>query len=294
MGFDTFSAEARGADASSFVSVNYGSGTPAQAADWVAYARNTNGKAVTLWEVGNESYSCRETNLHLAQKPTYLQGFKANGQSCPSTAVMAESYAANSRPYLQAMLHADPSARIGLPWAFDAAQAAGSAVSDAGTWNDTVLRADRHAISFVDAHWYPFDSVAHVTGRQILDSVRQIPATAAAVRSTLRRHHSHAAMVIGEANISSQETTLDFQPVSALFAAASSLEWLSQGAQSVVWRDMHNFGSPTTGDYGLLSSGPPETEPAGAPLPPYYGEQLASMLPPQAVTCALWEPAAPI
>jgi hypothetical protein len=46
----------------------------------------------------------------------------------------------------------------------------------------------------------------------------------------------------------------------------------------VDWWDLSNFGSPTTGDYGLLSSGPPETTPAGTPMAPYYGEELASAL----------------
>jgi hypothetical protein len=176
------------------------------------------------------------------------------------------------------MTRADPSAHIGAPWALTTQQAAGAAVRDAASWNNAVLRADGADIRFVDAHWYPFDATSHLSDRQILDSIRQIPATARTIRSTLKRHDSDAAIVIGETNISNQATTLDFEPVSALFAAADSLEWISQGAQSVDWWDMHNFGSPAGGDYGLLSSGPPETEPADAPLPPYYGEELASML----------------
>ena len=278
LGFDTFSAQARAASASSFVTVNYGSASPAQAAEWVGHARTTNGDAVALWEVGNESYSCTEANYHLAQKPTFVKGYEADGPSCPTTAIMAASYTANSPSYIQAMIHADPSARIGVPWALTARQAAGAGVSDAARWNDAVLGADGGNISFVDAHWYPFDSVSGLTDSQILDSIQQIPATAATIRSTLKRHKSNAAIVVGEANISNQPTTLDFQPVSALFAAAASLEWLSQGAQNVDWWDMNNFGSPARGDYGLLSSGPPEKEPADTPLPPYYGEELASML----------------
>jgi hypothetical protein len=84
--------------------------------------------------------------------------------------------------------------------------------------------------------------------------------------------------VVGETNISERLSTLDFRPVSALFAAATSLQWLADGAQTVDWWDLNNFGSPTTGDYGIVSSGSPETEPAGTPFPPYYGEQLASQL----------------
>jgi hypothetical protein len=278
LGFDAFSAQARAAGASSFVTVNYGSASPTQAADWVAYAKSAEGRAVALWEVGSESYSCDETNDHLAQPPTSVQGYLPRGPVCPATAVMAESYAAHSLPYLKAMKRADPSARIGVPWAFTKSEAAGSAVTDAGSWNDEVLSADRTDIDFVDAHWYPFDSVSGVSDQQILDSVQRIPAVVAAMRAALERHAPDAAIVVGETNISNQATTLDFQPVAALFAAATSLEWLAQGVESVDWWDLNNFGSPDGGDYGLLSSGSPEAEPAGTPLPPYFGEVLASML----------------
>ena len=79
-------------------------------------------------------------------------------------------------------------------------------------------------------------------------------------------------------NISERMAPLDFQPVSALFAAASSLEWLVQGAESVDWWDLNNFGSPSTGDFGLATSGGQEAQPGGSALPPYYGEELASRL----------------
>ena len=54
--FDALSKNARAAGASTFVTVNYGSALPAEAADWVAYVKAM-GKshAVALWEVGNES-----------------------------------------------------------------------------------------------------------------------------------------------------------------------------------------------------------------------------------------------
>ena len=172
------------------MTVNYGSGTPAQAAEWIGHARNTNGDAVALWEVGNESYSCHEANDHLAQKGTIARGHKADGPSCPSTTVLAASYAATSPSYLQAMTHADPSARIGVPWALTTKQAAGATVTDAASWNDAILGADGADISFVDAHWYPFDAASHLSDQQILDSIRQIPATARTIRSALKRHNS--------------------------------------------------------------------------------------------------------
>jgi hypothetical protein len=278
LSFADSSTQARSADASTFVTVNYGSGTPSEAAAWVTRAATTNGEAVALWEVGNETYSCYETNHHLADAPTFIKGYTPAGPVCPSTALMATSYAANVLPYLEAMKRANPTARIGVPWAFNGDQATGAGVKDASLWNSKVLRAVKSDISFVDAHWYPFNHVSGVTDQQILLSTRRIPAAAAQIRSTLHRDAPGSSFVIGESNISERFTTLDFQPVSALFAAATSLAWLSQGAENVDWWDLNNFGSPTEGDYGLVSSGSPETQPAGTPFPPYYGEELASKL----------------
>ena len=276
--FDTFSSLARSVRAQSFVTINYGSGTPAQAAGWVAHATAEPSTRVALWEVGNEGYSCFEVNHHLAGSPTFVTGYTPDGPVCPSTEVMAKSYAAGVVPYLTAMERADPRARIGVPWAFTGTEAAGAGVVDAAGWNRTVLRAVRGHISFVDAHWYPFDQSTGVSDQEIVASVRRIPAAADRIHSTLGRDAPGAGFVVGETNISERPTTIDFRPVSALFAAAAVLEWLTHGAESVDWWDLNNFGSPTAGDYGLVSSGPPETGPAGTPLPPYYGVQLASRL----------------
>ena len=276
--FTALSAQARAVGAASFITVNYSSGTPSEAAGWVSHARTTPGEAVALWEVGNESYSCYEANLHLAEPPTSVKGYTPDGPVCPSTAVMAASYVAHAPAYLEAMKQADPSARIGVPWAFSGTEAQGAGVVDASLWNTTVLRATAKDIGFVDAHWYPFDTTAGLTDQKILLSIRRIPAAAAQIRATLHNDAPGTRFVVGETNISERLSTLDFQPVSALFAAATSLQWLADGAETVDWWDLNNFGSPTTGDYGIVSSGSPEPEPAGTPFPPYYGEQLASQL----------------
>jgi hypothetical protein len=278
LGFGAFSTKTRAAGASTFATVNYGSGTPSEAATWVTRAATIKGETVALWEVGNETYSCYETNNHLGDAPTFITGYTPGGALCPSTARLARSYAADALPYLRAMKHANPAAKIGVPWAFNGDQAAGDGINNASLWNTKVLRALKTDISFVDAHWYPFDQVNGVSSQQILLSTRRIPAAAAQIRSTLRRDAPGSNFVIGETNISERVTNLDFQPVSALFAASTTLAWLSQGAESVDWWDLNNFGTPTGGDYGLISSGSPETAPAGVPFPSYYGEELASKL----------------
>ena len=278
LGFDLFGAQAHSAGASTFVTVDYGSGTPAEASQWVAHAGSGPQTGLGQWEVGNESYSCFEANQHLAGSPTFVQGYTPGGSVCPSTKEMARSYAVHALPYLQAMKGADPGIRIGVPWAFSGAVANGAGVSDADTWNAEILHALRSDISFVDAHWYPFDTIQGVGAPQILSSVRRIPSAADHIRSMLHRYAPGARFTVGETNISERPTTADFGPVSALFAAATSLEWLSAGAVSIDWWDLNNYGAPTTGDFGLLSSGSPETALTNSPFPPYYGEVLASML----------------
>jgi hypothetical protein len=75
--FDQFSAQAKAIGAQSFATVNYGSGTPAEAAAWVSHAAGS----VALWEVGNENYGCWEVNNWLAQPPENFQGYKPNDYS---------------------------------------------------------------------------------------------------------------------------------------------------------------------------------------------------------------------
>jgi hypothetical protein len=244
----------------------------------MTHSKSAKDRSVTLWEVGNETYSCYETNQHLADSPTYVKGYTPNGSVCPKTKVMARSYVANAAPYVKAMKAALPNAQIGVPWAFTGREAAGAGVTDASVWNTSVLQTLGSQIGFVDGHWYPFDSTTGLTAEQILQSVHRIPSAASNIRGYLHRYGSKATFVIGETSITERPSLLDFQPVSALFAAATSLEWLAQGAESVDWWDLNNFGTPTSGDYGLITSGSPEAGEAGTPLPPYYGEKLASLL----------------
>ena len=147
--FSEFSANARALGAQSFVTVKYGSGTPALAAAWVAQATSTAGQGVADWEIGNESYGCWENNNELADAPEDYQGYEANVSStCPmdqpagvdaGMEIMADSYAANAEQFMVAMKAADPSAQLGVPWAFSGA-VGGAGVQDNSEWNDTVSR----------------------------------------------------------------------------------------------------------------------------------------------------------
>jgi hypothetical protein len=115
-----------------FVTVNYGSGTPADAAAWVTQSA-TSGEGVSLWEIGNEEYGSWEIDNH------------AN----PHTAA---SYASNARDYMQAMKAANPNAQICYDYGMDGNLAPGSGVPDYQQWNSTILSADAADINCADVH----------------------------------------------------------------------------------------------------------------------------------------------
>ena len=299
LGFDQFSAQAKAIGARSFVTVNYGSGTPAEAAAWVTHARATPGDSVALWEVGNENYGCWEVNNWLAQPPENYLGYTPNtyttvngvyeNPTCPQatqgdaagTQTLATSYATNALPFLRAMKAAEPSAQIGVPWAFGS-NVAGASVPDNSEWNNTVLARDGKYVSFVDAHYYPFSfggatGGSNPTDQQVLQSLMSVPSLYRQIRGQLNPYDPKAEVVVGETGVSNNTTTTVCTPAGALFAAGDTLSWLSAGAVSVDWWDMNNYGNTgpacTNPDYGMFTSGSPPV-----PGTPYYGYVLASAL----------------
>ncbi len=297
--FSQFSQQARAIGAQSFVTVNYGSGTPADAAALVTQARDTPGQGVGLWEVGNENYGCWEVNNELAGAPENFAGYTPNTYSvvggvfenptCPQTTegnaagtqTLATSYAVNAKQFMIAMKAADPRARIGVPWAFDSS-VPGASVPDNAEWNNTVLGTDGRYASFVDAHYYPFffggsTGGSNPTDQQVLQSLFGVPALYGQIRTELNAYDRKASVVVGETNVSNNTTTTVCTPTGALFAAGDVLSWLAAGARSVDYWDMNNYGNTTTSctgpDYGFFtSSAPPAAE------TPYYGYLLASVL----------------
>jgi hypothetical protein len=297
--FAQFSQQARAIGAQSFVTVNYGSGTPAEAAAWVTQAKSTPGQGVALWEAGNENYGCWEVNNELAGPPENFQGYTPNtyttvngvyeNPTCPQvtegdaagTQTLATSYAVNAGQFLRAMKAADPAAQIGVPWAFGS-DVPGAQVPDNTEWNNTVLGADGRYASFVDAQYYPFTfsgaaGGANPTDQQVLQSLFQIPSLYGEIRSELNARAPWASVVVGETGVSNNETTTVCTPAGALFAAGDVLSWLAAGAKSVDWWDMNNYGNTTAScvnpDYGMFTSSSPPV-----PDTPYYGYLLASVL----------------
>ncbi|MGD0698871.1 MAG: hypothetical protein ABSA02_03200 [Trebonia sp.] len=289
--FDKFSADARTLGAQSFVTVNYGSGTPALAKAWVTQSQTAGaGQGVADWEIGNEGYGCWENNDELALPPENYQGYEANiSSTCPMNQpagvaagmdIMSNSYAYNAGLYMQAMLAADPTAQIGVPWAFTGA-VGGAGVEDNSEWNDTVLGDDGQYIGFVDAHFYPFSFAGDTgekknpTAQTVIQSVEKIPTDYASIQTTLNTYDPTAQVIVGETGVSYLATNVPCTPTGALFAAGDALEWLAAGAQSIDWWPLDtaaNLGTKCTmPDEGMFTN-------AGQPNSTYTGYLLASAL----------------
>ena len=76
--FDSFAQVATTVGTQAFITVNYGSGTPTEAATWVQQSNVTKHYGFKYWEVGNECYGTWETDTNtVAHDPyTYAQRFQ--------------------------------------------------------------------------------------------------------------------------------------------------------------------------------------------------------------------------
>ncbi len=175
-----------GGSPQAMITVNYGSGTPQEAADWVAYANTNdnycysssclqyaptyagasptgNAYGIHFWEIGNEVYG----------DGSYYNGDPGSiwemNQYTYTNQVGPANYAQGVIAYSQAMKAVDPTISVGAvltaPGNWPANQKGQTAANpDSGataplnygdTWNDIVLSQACYAIDFVDVHWYP-------------------------------------------------------------------------------------------------------------------------------------------
>lgn len=311
--FDAFMSVAKRVGAQAMITVNYGSGTPQEAADWVRYAnrgcRDYAGPVPTYpgasstghdygiryWEVGNELYG----------DGTYGATWEVNHKAHdPAT------YASGVVAYSAAMKQADPSIRVGVvltaPGNWPDGQTSDSSPSP---WNDTVLPIACPAVDFVVIHWYPQGPSAETDAGLLaapqngastpVSYTPSIPSLIATLKSQLAQycgaHANELQITVTETNSVSynpgkQTTSL----VNALYLADAIPTWFENGVTNVDWWAIHNspfdgnvdpslYGDYEFGEYGILANGftsangevepPPET-----PFPAYYGLQMLARL----------------
>jgi len=266
--FDTFMGSVRRVGAQPMIIANYGTGTPAEAADWVRYANLTKGYGAKYWTIGNELYG----NGH------YGASWEADNHADKSPTGYANGVVA----FADAMKAVDPTIKVGavltMPANWPDAQVG---TGDADTWNKTVLAIAGPTIDFVDLHWYP----GGATAAEALVKPNQIPDAVYLTRQQIARYAGANASRIGisltELNVG---VGLNTQP-GALFLADVYSGLLENGVFTVDWWNVHNSidtvstvaGQTDYKDYGLLSSatclsdGSACEPPMNTPFAPYYG-----------------------
>lgn len=293
--FDAFMSVVQATGATPIITVNYGSGTPQEAAAWVQYANITKHYHIKYWEIGNElygngSYGANwEYDLHAQKGPA--------------------AYANNSLQFIQAMKAVDPSIKIGAVLTAPGNWPDGViAPGDTLDWNHTVLSILGENVDFAAVHWYAQGPTgesdagllaAPANGESTSVSYTpSIPSMVSTLRSLFAQYTgakaSREQIMVTETNSVSYNTGKQtVSLVNALFLAENELTWLENGVANVDWWDVHNgasggnnnssslYGSAQYGDYGILSNGScagaGNCEPAAeTPFPAYYGLQIVS------------------
>ncbi len=309
--FDAFMGVAQASGSQAMITVNYGSGTPQEAAGWVEYANeggpNYNGPVPTYpggsstghnygikyWEIGNEVYG----------NGTYGSTWEYDTHSLgPAT------YADNVVQYSQAMKAVDPSIKVGLvltaPGNWPDGQ---TSPTSPQPWNNTVLPIACSSVDFVVVHWYAQGPGGETDAGLLaapengettsVSSTPSIPSMMSTLHSEINQYcGSHAGAVqvmVTETNsVSYNPGKQTVSLVNALFMDDDYMNWYENGAVNVDWWDLHNsimtgdnnssslYGNAQYGDYGVLSSGESSDgisePPANTPFPDYYGLQMLS------------------
>ena len=270
--FDTYMATMRAAGTQPMITVDYGAGTPQEAAAWVQYANVTKGYGVTYWEVGNEVYGNGE----------YGSRWENDKHSSHS----ATTYASNLVQFIDAMKAVDPSIKVGAVLTAPGNWPDGLVgPGDTMDWNHTVLSIAASKIDFGIVHWYPSGTSE---ADMLTKPQSQLPKVMSGVRTLIDQYAGSRASSIGiamtEANGDKYRDTMP----DALFAPDAYLTFMEHGGFTLDWWALHNGtdcsqvttvdGARDYNDYGVLSSGA-SCEPAlDTPFAPYYGTAMVSKL----------------
>src|SRR5437867_498931 len=279
--FDKFAHVATATAAKVFVTVNYGSGTPTEAADWVRYANITKGYGFKYWEIGNENYGSWETDNNPRPHDPY-------------------TYALRFKDYYNQMKAVDPTVKIGAV-AVTGEDSYANYTDHPATnlrtgqthngWTPvmlSVLGSLGVTPDFIIHHRYPQAPGAESDGG-LLQSSSSWAADAADLRQQLNDYLGTAAAAVElvctennsvYSNPGKQTTSL----VNGLFLADGIGTAMKTEFNAVIWWDMRNgqetannnssslYGWRLYGDYGIVNG----ANPAGPAdrYPAYYVGKL--------------------
>jgi alpha-L-arabinofuranosidase len=242
--FDAFMKGAQSIGVQPIITINYGSGTAQEAANWVHYANKGgsgyNGPVpsygggsstghtygIKYWEIGNEMYG---------------DGWDGNGWETDQHTHSPAAYGSNAVSYIQAMKAVDPSIKTGVTLTIP------TSGTDAA-WNPGVLSKACSSIDFVIVHWYP-EAPGSESDASLLGDPSLIANIVSQTRSQINQYcGSHASAVqimITESNsVYGNPGKQSVSIVNALFLADDYMDWLQDGVTNVDWWDLHNGAYP--------------------------------------------------
>ncbi len=279
--FDMFAQVATSVGAQAFVTANYGSGTPAEAAAWVQESNVTNHYGFKYWEIGNECYGSWETdNNTVPHDPyTYAQRFQYYIQmkAVDPTIKIGAVAVAGEDSYANNTNHPVVNPRTGVTH---------------NGWTPVMLATMRSlgvTPDFLIYHRYA-QSPGDESDQGLLLSNSTWSTDAADLRQQLNDYLGAAVAPSVELN-NTENNSVSTNPgkqttslVNGLFLADSICAAMNTEFNSVVWWDLRNgqetgnnnsrtlYGWRQYGDYGVVDSADP-AGPADS-YPTFYVERL--------------------
>lgn len=280
--FDQFAQVATAIGAQVFVTANYGSGTPAEAAAWVQESNVTNHYGFKYWEIGNEEYGGWETDNNSVPHDPY-------------------TYAVRFQQYYSQMKAIDPSIKIGavsVPGEDNYANNTNHPVVNPVTgvthngWTPVMLATMKSlgvTPDFLIYHQYPQNPGAE-SDQGLLLSTGDWASDAADLRMQLNDYLG-TTVAAGVELDNTENNSVSSGPgkqttslVNGLFLADSICAAMNSEFNAVTWWDLRNgqdssnnnspslYGWRQYGDYGVVDSADP---PGPADFyPTYYVESL--------------------
>ena len=224
--------------------VNFGTGTPEEAAEWVKHVNSEKKANVRLWEVGNELYG----------------DWHANHCS-------AEDYGKRSAEFIKAMKKVDPTILAAVVWVLD------------GEWNKKVFDYTKDLADGVIVHHYSQHS-----GEENDPGLLSAPEGLGTIIPLVRKQVKDYGGAGKRYQVWLTEwNSVDFKPgpqtlsiVNGLYVADYLGMLAKENIEQASYWDVHNDMTEQGGDYGYLSRmGAPDGD--NVPRPSYWAFKLASL-----------------
>ncbi|MEO7454205.1 MAG: hypothetical protein ABIV13_05515 [Fimbriimonadales bacterium] len=270
-------------NAEKIIAVNYGSGTPQDARDWVEYANITRSSNVKHWVIGNENYGVWSYDTH---------PFRHDAISYAEFAIQA----------IQMMKAVDPTIKVGINGLHsESAYPQRISVPNPRTgqmvngWTPVVMHLMKQANvvpDWIDVHYYPQGPLAESDPNLIQSSEywdRVMPPMQQMITDYFGTQGANMKMYVTENNgVFFNPGRQSVSVINALYLMKSWVEAVKYKAGAFVWWRLHQhvqtvgnlstllYGWRNYGDYGVLARNYPPgiSPPVNEPYPSFYAFKL--------------------